>query len=437
MTLRSFPLDDPETRALRRLVSTRLPTAQGSFRLCLYDSADGKEHLALVLGEVAGRAGVLVRVHSECFTGDVLGSLRCDCGEQLRRSLELIAAEGCGVLVYLRQEGRGIGLLDKLRAYNLQDQGYDTVDANLLLGHEPDERDYRVAAEMLDELDVRSIRLLTNNPAKLTALRALGVRVAGRVPLHTAAGPENLAYLTTKARRMAHQLEPGPAMALDGPAAPPRNGHRDRPAVTLAYAQSLDGSLAARAGEPLALSGPESLVMTHRLRAAHDAILVGIGTVLADDPRLSLRLAPGCHPRPVILDGHLRFPLEARLLAGPRRPWIATGEEASRERQQALEAAGARVLRLPLDDAGLVALPALLRLLAEEGIERLMVEGGPRVIASFLRQRLADQLVITLAPRLVGGLRLLDEPGDYPSLRAARQARVGQDLVLWGEPEWT
>ncbi|HNB51989.1 MAG TPA: GTP cyclohydrolase II, partial [Anaerolineales bacterium] len=148
----------------------------------------------------------LVRVHSECFTGDVLGSMRCDCGEQLQRSMEMIAQAGRGVILYLRQEGRGIGLLNKLRAYNLQDQGYDTVEANLLLGHQADEREYTVAAEILRDLNVQSIRLLTNNPEKINALETLGIPILGRVSLTPEVNPENARYLHTKIVRMNHLL---------------------------------------------------------------------------------------------------------------------------------------------------------------------------------------------------------------------------------------
>ncbi|MBL8094173.1 MAG: GTP cyclohydrolase II [Anaerolineales bacterium] len=193
---------------IERKVLTRLPTDAGDFRLALYhNSLDDKEHLALVIGEPRGRSDVLVRVHSECFTGDVLGSQRCDCGEQLRRSMHLMAHEGQGILLYLRQEGRGIGLLDKLRAYNLQDQGYDTVEANLALGHQADERDYTVAALILRDWGVRSIRLLTNNPLKIDSLRALDVNVTGRVPLAPTFTPNNTSYLRTKVERMRHLLQ--------------------------------------------------------------------------------------------------------------------------------------------------------------------------------------------------------------------------------------
>ncbi len=193
---------------VQRMASARIPTPFGEFQLCLYtNNQDDKEHLALVMGEVRDQYHVLTRLHSECFTGDVLGSLRCDCGEQLEVAMQKIAEAGQGVLVYLRQEGRGIGLLSKLRAYNLQDDGYDTVDANLLLGHRADERDYTPAGCILRDLGVRSVRLMTNNPTKLEALKALGVPVTERVPLPPTVHSHNQLYLHTKARRMHHLLD--------------------------------------------------------------------------------------------------------------------------------------------------------------------------------------------------------------------------------------
>ncbi len=193
---------------VRQLACARIPTDYGEFQLCYYENnKDDKEHLALVMGEVAGRENVLVRVHSECFTGDVLGSRRCDCGDQLHGAMQIIGKAGRGVVIYLRQEGRGIGLLDKLRAYNLQDEGYDTVEANILLGHQADEREYDIAAAMLADLGVRSIRLLTNNPDKVESLTALGVRVTERVSIQAPVHPENAFYLSTKAQRMHHQLD--------------------------------------------------------------------------------------------------------------------------------------------------------------------------------------------------------------------------------------
>ncbi|MBN2500390.1 MAG: GTP cyclohydrolase II [Anaerolineales bacterium] len=185
----------------------RIPTDEGEFVLCLYtNDQDDKEHLAFIMGDVYGKEDVLVRVHSECFTGDVLGSKRCDCGEQLALAKQIIAEAGTGILLYMRQEGRGIGLYDKLRAYNLQDEGYDTVDANLLLGHQEDERDYTIAAHILKDLEVKSIRLITNNPDKIENLKRLGIEVAGRVQLEPTITPENERYLATKVERMNHLL---------------------------------------------------------------------------------------------------------------------------------------------------------------------------------------------------------------------------------------
>jgi GTP cyclohydrolase II len=191
-----------------RMVAARIPTEFGEFDLYLYaNNQDDKEHLALVKGDIDGQSDVPVRIHSECFTGDVIGSRRCDCGEQLHRAMSIISEVGRGVIVYLRQEGRGIGLLEKLRAYNLQDEGYDTVEANLLLGHQADERDYTVAARILEDLSVKSILLLTNNPTKIEALTDLGISITARVPLQATINADNAAYLKTKARRMHHLLD--------------------------------------------------------------------------------------------------------------------------------------------------------------------------------------------------------------------------------------
>jgi GTP cyclohydrolase II len=190
--------------ATRRVAQAGLPTRYGTFEMFVYDAPDHKEHVALTLGALDGGGPVLVRAHSECLTGDVFGSSRCDCGEQLDESLRFLQEQGRGVLLYLRQEGRGIGLAKKISAYALQEQGLDTVEANHALGLPEDMRDYRVAAEMLLDLGVRKARLLTNNPAKVEGLQRYGVEVMERVPLGISPNPSNLGYLRTKREKMGH-----------------------------------------------------------------------------------------------------------------------------------------------------------------------------------------------------------------------------------------
>jgi 3,4-dihydroxy 2-butanone 4-phosphate synthase / GTP cyclohydrolase II len=186
---------------------TRLPTQFGEFTAAVYQNTlDGATHVALIKGELSGGEPVLVRMHSECLTGEVFRSLRCDCGEQLRRALEAISREGRGVLVYIRQEGRGIGLANKIRAYALQDAGKDTVEANELLGFAPDPRDYGVGAQILADLGLRRIRLLTNNPAKRVGLEGYGIEVVSRIPIEVPPNAENYRYLAAKRHKLGHLL---------------------------------------------------------------------------------------------------------------------------------------------------------------------------------------------------------------------------------------
>lgn len=193
---------------VRRITSTRLPTKYGTFTLHLYRSAvDGQEHVALTQGELDPERPALVRVHSSCVTGDIFGSLRCDCGPQAEAALRRIDAEGEGVLLYMMQEGRGIGLGNKILSYALQDDGLDTVEANLHLGFKPDERDYGVAAQILTDLGVKQARLLTNNPAKWNGLAAFGIEVAERLPLVVGQHPDNARYLATKREKLGHRMD--------------------------------------------------------------------------------------------------------------------------------------------------------------------------------------------------------------------------------------
>ena len=197
-----------QEKLVTRMTEARIPTAAGAFRAIAYESHDGRMHVALVKGEPAGKDGVMVRVHSECFTGDVLGSIRCDCGQQLQESMRRIDEEGEGVIVYIRgHEGRGIGLRHKLEAYSLQDGGLDTVEANVELGFSPDSRDYGVGAQILVDLGVSTMRLLTNNPTKRAGLEGYGLKIVDRVPLESVPNPENERYLKTKRDKLGHLLD--------------------------------------------------------------------------------------------------------------------------------------------------------------------------------------------------------------------------------------
>jgi 3,4-dihydroxy 2-butanone 4-phosphate synthase / GTP cyclohydrolase II len=196
-------------KLVRRITEARVPTEWGEFTCYAYESTlDSTEHLAFVRGAVQGQPNVLVRVHSECLTGDVFGSLRCDCGPQLAAAMRMVAEEGMGAVVYLRgHEGRGIGIGHKLRAYQLQDQGHDTVDANIKLGLPVDSREYGIGAQILVDLGITTMRLMTNNPSKRGGLEGFGLEITERVPLLTDPNPENVAYLRTKRERMGHLLE--------------------------------------------------------------------------------------------------------------------------------------------------------------------------------------------------------------------------------------
>lgn len=195
-------------KLVHRVAEAKLPTKYGEFTAIAYKSdVDPAEHIALVMGDVAGGQPVLVRVHSECATGDIFGSLRCDCGEQLAIALQLIAKEGRGVLIYMRQEGRGIGFHNKIKAYALQDQGMDTVEANVSLGFAPDLRDYGVGAQIMTDLGIREIRLMTNNPKKVISLAGHGLKVVQTVPIVVKPNPHNRRYLETKQNKMGHMLD--------------------------------------------------------------------------------------------------------------------------------------------------------------------------------------------------------------------------------------
>lgn len=438
------------TEELSRAV---LPTAFGPFEVVAFGGAEGRLHVAMVRGSVRGHSAVLARVHSECLTGDSLGSLRCDCGLQLRAALRAVAAEERGVVVYATgQEGRGIGLVEKLRAYVEQDRGADTVDANSRLGLAVDSRDFAGAAAVLAALGVRSVRLITGNPAKKVALERAGMPVEEMVALPAAAHLRSAGYLATKVARLGH-LAPDPALeapppltaaapspadaeALLGPARPVPG----RPYVVLKYAQTLDGRIAASSGDSRWVSCEEERRLSHLLRSRCDAVLVGSGTARSDDPLLTVRLAEGASPRRVVLDSRLELRPSARLLqSGPdAQVLVLTTSAASSADRDALQAAGARVVTVAASEEG-VDLACALAALRREGVESVLVEGGRRVITSFLRHRLADRVIASVAPSLLGsGIDAVGELGAASMREALRLQNplvrmCGDDVVVAGD----
>jgi GTP cyclohydrolase II len=394
----------------REVARVTLPTPAGEFEARAFACPSGFVYLALVKGELGDGRSILTRVHSECLVGDALGSLRCDCGVQLRSALRIIASEGRGVLLYATgHEGRGIGLINKFRAYVLQDEGLDTLDANRHLGLAGDARDYREAADCLHVLGISSVRLLTNNPHKTAGLRKAGIDVQDIIGLPTSPHLRNAGYLNTKERRMGHTRPAGPRVpgieeqALDvGALLGPVASHPERPYVVLKYAQTLDGRIATRTGDSKWISGEGERRASHALRAACDAVLVGVGTVIADDPQLTVRLVAGASPIRIVLDSTLRLPADAKILDDGASTLLATTERSSVERRRELEARGVGVRVVDAEPPWGVSIAATLAFLRESGIQSVLVEGGAAVITSFLRARVVDRVVVGIAPTIVG-----------------------------------
>lgn len=434
--------------SLQRL-KARIPVSGREFYVYLYQDFDNMEHLALVMGDVRGKQNVLVRIHSECLTGEAFNSQRCDCGEQLKQSIQMISDDSLGIIVYLRQEGRGIGLAKKLQAYNLQDNGYDTVDANIALGHKPDERDFTIAASILKDLGVKSIKLISNNPGKFKPLIDSGIVINSRIPILPRLTPENALYIKTKISRMNHKIDfnglssssPEREMILRYVVRKIRNHrYRNRPFITLSYAQSLDGCISKDKNKSMVLSDEESMILTHQIRSIHDAILVGIGTVLTDDPQLTVRKVQGKNPQPIILDANLKFPPNAKLLKETNSPWIISGKDSDVKKQKILEDLGAKVFRLPVKNNN-IDLHRLISKLVNENIGSVMVEGGAEIISSFMVDKLADFVVSTVAPTIIGrGVRPLEQVpikmDKMISLQNAKYVQIGRDLIVFGVPRW-
>src|SRR5918999_257959 len=421
----------------------QLPTPFGNFELRAFETASGFVHLAMIAGEIGDGTSVLTRVHSECLTGDALGSLRCDCGIQLRAALRAIRAEGRGVLLYATgQEGRGIGLVDKLRAYVEQDHGVDTVDANLHLGLPVDGRDYSDAAEVLKQVGVRSVRLMTNNPRKVSGLRDAGIAIESLRALPIAPNGQTLRYLKTKRDRLNHHSALGSAPREVLTAAPdvssllgtPR-AHEDRPYVVIKYAQSMDGRIATASGDSRWISSEKERVVSHALRARCDGIMVGVGTVLNDDPQLTVRLVAGPSPTRVILDSTLAAPLQARGFDDSASPVVIKTDRADPERRDALQARNVAVRVVPASAEG-VDIRAALAVLAKMGVASLLVEGGQRVVTSLLRAGCADRVIMAFAPLVLGkgvegvGDLAITSVGDGISLTNRSVYLAGNDVLI-------
>jgi GTP cyclohydrolase II len=393
----------------REVASVAIPTPYGVFQARAFESPSGHVHLALVFGAIGEGVSLLTRLHSECLTGDALGSLRCDCGVQLRSALRTVAAEGRGIVLYLNgHEGRGIGLVNKLRAYVEQDAGADTVDANLRLGLDADLRDYGDGAAVLRTLGVRSVRLLSNNPAKADALQRGGVEVESLRSLSTAAHRRNRAYLETKQERFGHlrptgdglvelAAEPVDVGCLLGSLRP----RADRPNIVVKYAQTLDGRIATQIGDAKWISGEPERQVAHAMRAGCDAVLVGSGTLLQDDPQLTVRMVPGASPLRVVLDSTLRTPLTSKVLSDDAATLILCRPDADPARRQELSAMGVMVREVPGGPDGL-RVNGVLRLLHSLGVTSLLVEGGGRIITSMLRAAAVDRLVVSVSPTIIG-----------------------------------
>jgi 3,4-dihydroxy 2-butanone 4-phosphate synthase/GTP cyclohydrolase II len=393
-----------------------LPTPYGRFEARAFACPSGFVYLALVAGDIGAGDGaedapVLTRLHSECLTGDALSSLRCDCGLQLRMAMRIIAAAGRGVLVYATgQEGRGIGLVKKLQAYVEQDRGADTIDANLRLGLAVDDRDYSDAAAVLDAMGVHRVRLLTNNPQKVRGMTEAGVDVAAVEPLATSPHTRNLGYLRTKERRLGHRRPTGEVLLAGRHANPPIDASRligavtvpaDRPFVVLKFAQTVDGRIATSTGDARWISGEAERRVSHALRASCDAVLVGAGTVMQDDPQLTVRMVPGASPLRVVLDSTLRTAPDAKVCGEDASTVVLTTERATPDRRQQLAERNVAVRVLPSGDRG-VDLAAALAELRSIGVETLLVEGGGRVITSMLEAGVVDRLIVGVAPKIMG-----------------------------------
>ncbi|MFW3145694.1 MAG: GTP cyclohydrolase II [Thermoplasmatota archaeon] len=414
-------------------VATRLPTEDGYFHIHLFTDSHGKEHIALVKGDVFQGENVLTRVHSECLTGDLFGSLRCDCGPQLHHAMRMIEEEDRGLILYLRQEGRGIGLKEKLKTYNLQDQGFDTVDANIELGHRAEERKYDVAARMLETLGVLSIRLLSNNPDKVRKLQSLGVRITDRIPIEPKVNTENLKYLRTKVQRMGHILdtrELHPHLPeIDDVVRFIRRAQENKegtPEITVLNIRTLNGRYPYLRGIKAGERELSVRVLKERLGTLHDALLIGsedletyhgfkdlvgpIRNVLIYDPRGEVNLSNSehIHDELDVVFLHLGNMDDGKL--------------------RELEGKGFGIYDIG-NGSGRLSEEKLLELHPALGISSLITEGTNDVGAFFLEKGMADMKVHVILPTFDG--HELHRIDIGPNLVSPRMVSLGDVTVYY------
>jgi GTP cyclohydrolase II len=367
--------NEPEP-CIREEATSSLPTRFGDMQFKVYRNQQGLESMAIISGEPDTNQTVPVRVHSACLTGEVLSSMKCDCKSQLDYALQYIADKN-GVVIYLPQEGRGIGLVNKIRAYSLQEQGLDTVDANRALGLPDDARSYTDAAMILNNLGIRRISLLTNNPQKVSDLTSLGIYVQDRVPLPLMANQHSIAYLKTKQARMGHlfDMTGNPESSCQAQSQPAR------PIVHVNFALDPQGRTAKDSGQPMELSCPRDWRRVHELREHYSAVVVGARTWQTDNPSLTARSQqlgrkPRRQPDRVIFAGQH----DCEFTADERRTFVVGNGRV---------APGA--IQIESNDHGLT---RPLQALQWHGISSMLVEGGLTLLLSFIREGTVDQLTV-------------------------------------------
>jgi GTP cyclohydrolase II len=367
--------DEPNT-GIREEATSSLPTRFGDMQLKVYRNQQGVESMAIISGEPDTDRPVPVRVHSACLTGEVLSSMKCDCKSQLDYALQYIADKN-GVVIYLSQEGRGVGLVNKIRAYALQEQGLDTVDANRALGLPDDARSYSDAALILDNLGIKQISLLTNNPRKVTDLTSLGIDVKERIPLPMMANQHSIDYLKTKQARMGHLFD----MTDKPEEPPPPQEPLSRPIVHVNFALDPDGKTAKDSGQPLELSCAQDWRRVHELREHYSAVVVGARTWQIDNPCLTARSQqlgrnPRRQPDRVIFAGQhdCEFEVDERRTFVVGNGHITPG-----------------AIQIESTDHELA---GPLKALQWHGVSSILVEGGLTLLGSFIREEKIDQLTI-------------------------------------------